>query len=57
MFLFGVKKWIILGILLNFLKNLVYCQKGVSKRIKNETKEQKEGFPSMLFGTLSASIA
>ena len=30
--------------------------KGVSKTIKNETKEQKEGFLSMLLGTLGASF-
>ena len=28
--------------------------KGVTKTIKNETKEQKRGFLSMLFGTLGA---
>ena len=30
--------------------------KGVTKTIKNETKEQKEGFLSMLLGTLGASL-
>ena len=30
--------------------------KGVTKTIKNETKEQKEGFLSMLLGTLRASL-
>ena len=30
--------------------------KGVTKTIKNETKEQKGGFLSMLFGTLGASF-
>ena len=30
--------------------------KGVTKAIKNETKEQKEGFLSMLLGTLGASL-
>ena len=30
--------------------------KGVSKTIKNETKEQREGFLSMLLGTLGASL-
>ena len=29
---------------------------GVSKTIKNETKEQKGGFLSMLLGTLSATL-
>ena len=30
--------------------------KGVTKTIKNETKEQKEGYLSMLLGTLGASL-
>ena len=30
--------------------------KGVTKTIKNETKEQKGGILSMLFGTLGASV-
>ena len=30
--------------------------KGVSKTIKNETKEHKGGFLSMLLGTLAASL-
>ena len=30
--------------------------KGVTKTIKNETKEQKGGFLSMLLGTLVASL-
>ena len=30
--------------------------KGVTKTIENETKEQKEGFLSMLLGTLGASL-
>ena len=30
--------------------------KGVTKTIKNETKEQKEGFLSMLLGTLGANL-
>ena len=29
---------------------------GVTKTIKNETKKQKEGFLSMLLGTLGASL-
>ena len=29
---------------------------GVSEKIKNETKGQKEGFPSMLLGKLAASM-
>ena len=31
--------------------------KGVTKTIKNETKEQKGGFLSMLLGTLGASLS
>ena len=30
--------------------------KGVTKTVKNETKEQKGGFLSMLLGTLGASL-
>ena len=30
--------------------------KGVTETVKNETKEQKEGFLSMLIGTLGASL-
>ena len=30
--------------------------KGVTKTVKNETKEQKVGFLSMLLGTLGASL-
>ena len=30
--------------------------KGVTKAIKNETKEQKGGFLSMLLGTLGANL-
>ena len=30
--------------------------KGVTKTIKNETKEQKRGFLSMLLGTLGTSL-
>ena len=30
--------------------------KGVTDTVKNETKEQKEGFLSMLLGTLGASL-
>ena len=31
-------------------------RKGVTKTVKNETKEQKRGFFSMLLGTLGASL-
>ena len=38
------------------LENSGILLKGVSKTIENETKEQREGFLSMLLGTLGASL-
>ena len=38
------------------LENSNILRKGVTKTIKNETKEQKGGFLSMLLGTLGASL-
>ena len=38
------------------LENSGVLLKGVTKTIKNETKKQKEGFLSMLLGTLGASL-
>ena len=38
------------------LKDSNILLKGVAKTIKNETKEQKGGFLSMLLGTLGASL-
>ena len=38
------------------LKNSNILIKGVTKTIKNETKEQKGGFLSMVLGTLGASL-
>ena len=38
------------------LENSGILLKGVSKTIENETKEQKGGFLSMLWGTLGASL-
>ena len=38
------------------LENSGILLEGVSKAIKNETKEQKGGFLSMLLGTLGASL-
>ena len=38
------------------LENSGILLKGVSKTIKNETKEQRGGFLSMLLGTLGASF-
>ena len=41
---------------LQALENSNVLLKGVTKTIKNETKEQKGGFLSMLLGTLGASL-
>ena len=38
------------------LENSGILLKGVSKTIKNETKEQRRGFLSILLGTLGASL-
>ena len=38
------------------LENSNILLKGVTKTIKNETREQKGGFLSMLIGTLGASL-
>ena len=38
------------------LEDLNILLKGIIKTIKNETKEQKGGFLSMLLGTLGASL-
>ena len=38
------------------LENSGISLKGVSKKIENETKEQRDGFLSMLLGTLGASL-
>ena len=38
------------------LENFGILLKGVTKTIENETKEQREGFLSMLLGTLGASL-
>ena len=38
------------------LENSGILLKGVTKTVKNETKEQKGGFLSMLLGTLGASL-
>ena len=40
----------------NILEDSGILLKGVSKAIKNETKEQKGGFLSMLLGTLGDSL-
>ena len=38
------------------LENSGILLKGVSKKIENETKEQRGGFLNMLLGTLGASL-
>ena len=38
------------------LEELNILLKGITKTIKNKTKEQKGGFLSMLLGTLGASL-
>ena len=42
--------------IIQFLENSNILLKRVTKTIKNETKEQKGGFLSMLLGTLGASL-
>ena len=42
--------------IIKVLENSGISLKGVSKAIKNETKEQRGGFLSMLLGTLGASL-
>ena len=42
--------------IIQVLENSNILIKGVTKTIKNETKEQKEGFLSMLLGTLGANL-
>ena len=46
-----MKKWMIQA-----LEDSYIILKAVTKTIKNETKEQKGGFSSMLLGTLGASL-
>ena len=42
--------------IIQFLEDSNILLKGVTKTIKNERKEQKEGFLSMLLGTLGGSL-
>ena len=42
--------------IIQVLENFNILLKGVTKTIKNETKEQKGGFLSILLGTLGASL-
>ena len=43
-------------IIIQALENYNFLLKGITKTIKNETKERKGGFFSILFGTLGASL-
>ena len=38
------------------IEESILLLQGISETITNETKEQKVGFPSMLLGTLAASM-
>ena len=40
----------------NSLEDSGFLLKGVTETVQNEIKEQKGGFPSMLLGTLGASL-
>ena len=51
-----MKKWMISWKIIKFLEESGLLVKGLSKRTKNEAKEQKGGFLSMLLGALGASI-
>ena len=42
--------------MIKFLENSGVLLKGVSETIQHEAKEQREGFLSMLLGTLGASL-
>ena len=42
--------------IVKFLGNSRLLLKGVTETIQNEAKEQKDGFPSILLGTLGASL-
>ena len=41
---------------MNYIMKIAQALEGVTKTIKNETKEQKGGFLNMLLGTLGASL-
>ena len=51
-----MKKWIDIMKIVKSLEESGWLINGVSEKIKNETKGQKEGFPSMLLGKLAASM-
>ena len=42
--------------IVKLVEESILLLQGISKTITNETKEQKDGFPSMLLGTLAASM-
>ena len=42
--------------IVNSLEDSVLLLKGTTKKVQNEVKEQKEGFLSILLGTLGASL-
>ena len=42
--------------IVNYLEDSVLLLKGTTKKVQNEVKEQKEGFLSILLGTLGASL-
>ena len=47
--------WHIIKIV-KYLEDAASLLKGVTETVQNEVKEQKEGFLSMLLGTLGASL-
>ena len=51
-----MKKWMIIMKIVQALEDFNMLLKGVTKTIKNETKEQNGGFLSMLLGTWGASL-
>ena len=42
--------------IVNSLENSLLLLKGVTETVQNEAKEQKNGFLTMLLGTLGASL-
>ena len=42
--------------IVKFLKDSALLLKDVTQKIKNKTKEQRDGFLGMLFSTLGASL-
>ena len=50
------EEWKIIMKIVKSFEDSSFITKGVSKTIKNEAKEQKEGFLRMLLDTLGASL-